>query len=159
MFNEQLFLLVKTRLHYTNTQVPNYIIQTCALRAATVLTSLLFVLCGPGSEQKKCVPIFAPTVIVDYIASNKSAYPSSSAPPASQAGLSERTVSGHLFVEGMTMTTLAENTRLIRAAIRAARKEGIAVVEVTCDGSTVRIPLTPATTDDEKLAETEEVVL
>lgn len=57
------------------------------------------------------------------------------------------------------MTTLAENTRLIRAAIRAARKEGIAVVEVTCDGSTVRIPLTPATTDDEKLAETEEVVL
>ena len=38
--------------------------------------------------------------------------------------------------------TLAEINRMIRAAIRAARKEGAAVVEVTFgDEATVRIPL------------------
>jgi hypothetical protein len=52
--------------------------------------------------------------------------------------------------------TLAENIRMIRAAIRAARKEGVPEVEVTFgDGATVRIPLAPEKT----LAETEEVVL
>jgi hypothetical protein len=40
--------------------------------------------------------------------------------------------------------TLAEINRMIRAAIRAARKEGAAVVEVTIgDEATVRIPLAP----------------
>lgn len=59
--------------------------------------------------------------------------------------------------EGMTTRmTLAENIRMIRAAIRAARKEGVPEVEVTFgDGATVRIPLAPEKT----LAETEEVVL
>jgi hypothetical protein len=53
--------------------------------------------------------------------------------------------------------TLAENIRMIRAAIRAARKEGVPEVEVTFgDGSTVRIPLTAP---EKTLAETEEVVL
>ena len=59
------------------------------------------------------------------------------------------------------MTTLATNTRMIRAAIRAARKEGAQVVEVTFgDGSFVRIPLTATAAEGHKqLAETEEVVL
>jgi hypothetical protein len=40
--------------------------------------------------------------------------------------------------------TLAEINRMIRAAIRAARKEGAAVVEVTIgEEATVRIPLAP----------------
>jgi hypothetical protein len=53
--------------------------------------------------------------------------------------------------------TLAENIHMIRAAIRAARKEGVPEVEVTFgDGSTVRIPLTAP---EKTLAETEEVVL
>ena len=46
---------------------------------------------------------------------------------------------------------------MIRAAIRAARKEGVPKVEVTFgDGSTVRIPLTAP---EKTLAETQEVVL
>jgi hypothetical protein len=53
--------------------------------------------------------------------------------------------------------TLAANTRLILAAIRAAKKAGLPMVEVTFgDGSTVRIPLTAP---EKTLAETEEVVL
>jgi hypothetical protein len=52
--------------------------------------------------------------------------------------------------------TLAEINRMIRAAIRAARKEGAALVEVTIGGgATVRIPLTP----DKPIAEPEEIVL
>jgi hypothetical protein len=52
--------------------------------------------------------------------------------------------------------TLAEINRMIRAAIRAARKEGATVVEVTIgDEATVRIPLAP----DNPLAESEEIVL
>jgi hypothetical protein len=48
--------------------------------------------------------------------------------------------------------TLAE----IRAAIRAARKEGAPVVEVKIsDAATVRIPLVP----DKPIAESDEVVL
>ena len=40
--------------------------------------------------------------------------------------------------------TLAEINRMIRAAIRAARQEGAAMVEVTIGGeTTVRIPLAP----------------
>jgi hypothetical protein len=49
--------------------------------------------------------------------------------------------------------TLAEINRMIRAAIRAARKEGASVVEVKVDnyGATVRIPLVP---DDKPVAPT-----
>jgi uncharacterized protein GlcG (DUF336 family) len=53
--------------------------------------------------------------------------------------------------------TLAEVQRMIRAAIRAARKEGAPVVEVKInDEATVRIPLGR---DDKPIADTEEVVL
>jgi hypothetical protein len=52
--------------------------------------------------------------------------------------------------------TLAEIHRVIRAAIRAARKEGAREVEVKIsDQATVRIPLAP----DKAGAEPEEVVL
>jgi len=52
--------------------------------------------------------------------------------------------------------TLAETNRMIRAAIRAARKEGVSVIEVTINGeATVRIPLAP----DKPIAEPEEIVL
>jgi hypothetical protein len=52
--------------------------------------------------------------------------------------------------------TLAEINRLIRAAIRAARKEGAQAVEVRIgDEATVRIPLVP----DKPVAEAEEIVL
>jgi len=45
---------------------------------------------------------------------------------------------------------------MIRAAIRAAKKEGAAVVEVTFgDEATVRIPLAP----DTPIAEPDEIVL
>jgi hypothetical protein len=46
--------------------------------------------------------------------------------------------------------TLAEARRVIRAAIQAARKEGVAVVEVVEGGTTLRIPLVP---DDKAIAE------
>jgi hypothetical protein len=52
--------------------------------------------------------------------------------------------------------TLAEINRMIRAAIRAARKEGVPVVEVKIgDDAIVRIPLMP----DKTIAESEEIVL
>lgn len=52
--------------------------------------------------------------------------------------------------------TLAEINRMIRAAIRAARKEGAPVVEVKIgDEATVWIPLAP----EKPIAEDEEVVL
>jgi len=52
--------------------------------------------------------------------------------------------------------TLAEIHRMIRAAIRAARKEGAPVVEVKIgDEATVRISLAP----DKPVAESDEVVL
>jgi hypothetical protein len=52
--------------------------------------------------------------------------------------------------------TLAQIKRMITAAIRAARQEGAALVEVKIgDDATVRIPLTP----DKPIAEPEEVVL
>jgi hypothetical protein len=52
--------------------------------------------------------------------------------------------------------TLAEINRMIRAAIRAARKEGASVVEVKiADEATVRIPLVP----DKPIAESEDIVL
>jgi hypothetical protein len=52
--------------------------------------------------------------------------------------------------------TLAEINRMIRAAIRAARKEGAQVVEVTIGNeATVRIPLAP----EKPVAERDEVVL
>jgi hypothetical protein len=50
--------------------------------------------------------------------------------------------------------TLAEIDRMIRAAIRAARKEGAPEVEVKIGEATVKIPLT-----DKPVAESEEVVL
>ena len=51
---------------------------------------------------------------------------------------------------------LAEINRMIRGAIRAARKEGAHEVEVKIgDDATVRIPLAP----DKPIAEPEEVVL
>jgi hypothetical protein len=52
--------------------------------------------------------------------------------------------------------TLAEINRMIRAAIRAARKEGAHEVEVRIgDDATVRIPLAP----EKPIAEPDEVVL
>ena len=52
--------------------------------------------------------------------------------------------------------TLAEIHRMIRAAIRAARKEGAPVVEVKIgDEATVRISLAP----DKPVAKSDEVVL
>jgi hypothetical protein len=45
--------------------------------------------------------------------------------------------------------TKAKIRRLIDAAIEAARKHGLPVVEVTKDGATVRIPLVP---DDKPVA-------
>lgn len=55
------------------------------------------------------------------------------------------------------MTTLAKNTRMILAAIRAAKKEGVPMVEVTFgDGSCVPIPLN---TDKPIVAVPKEIVL
>jgi hypothetical protein len=54
------------------------------------------------------------------------------------------------------MTTKASIKRLIDAAIEAARKQRLPMVEVTVDGATVRIPLSP---DNKPVAEPEEVVL
>jgi hypothetical protein len=52
--------------------------------------------------------------------------------------------------------TLAEIQRMIRAAIRAARKEGAPEVEVKIgDEAIVRIPLAP----EKPVAESEEIVL
>jgi hypothetical protein len=52
--------------------------------------------------------------------------------------------------------TLAQTRRMIRAAIEAARKAGVPVVEVKFgDEATVRIPLVP----DQPIAEDEEVAL
>ena len=52
--------------------------------------------------------------------------------------------------------TLAEINRMIRAAIRAARKEGAHEVEVKIgDDATVRIPLAP----EKPIADSDEVVL
>ena len=52
--------------------------------------------------------------------------------------------------------TLAEINRMIRAAIRAARKEGLPLVELhQPDGSTLRIPLA----SDQPLERTDDVVL
>ena len=52
--------------------------------------------------------------------------------------------------------TLAEIHRMIRAAIRAAKKEGVQQVEVKIgDEATVRIPLAP----DKPVAERGEIVL
>jgi Asp-tRNA(Asn)/Glu-tRNA(Gln) amidotransferase A subunit family amidase len=53
--------------------------------------------------------------------------------------------------------TLAEVQRMIRAAIRAARQEGVQVVEVDFgDEATVRIPIAP---HDTPVAESPEIVL
>jgi hypothetical protein len=50
--------------------------------------------------------------------------------------------------------TLAEINRMIRAAIRAARKEGADEVEVKIgDDATVRIPLAPDTVPASNMAE------
>jgi hypothetical protein len=55
--------------------------------------------------------------------------------------------------------TLAAINRMIRAAIRAARQEGAAEVQVTIgDEATVRIPLVP-NNPDKQVAETTEIVL
>lgn len=56
------------------------------------------------------------------------------------------------------MTTLPHIKRMIQAAIRAARQEGVSVpyVEVTVDGATIRIPLAP---DDKPIAEPDEIIL
>jgi hypothetical protein len=48
--------------------------------------------------------------------------------------------------------TLAEINRMIRAAIRAARKEGATVVEVKIGDATVRIPLAPDKPGDDNHA-------
>jgi hypothetical protein len=56
--------------------------------------------------------------------------------------------------------TLAAETRMYRAAIRAARKEGLPVVEIQhVDGKIVRIPLVPDTPPDKEVAEGREIVL
>ncbi len=53
--------------------------------------------------------------------------------------------------------TLAEAQRMIRAAIRAARQEGVQVVEVNFgDEATVRIPTGP---DKTPVAESREIIL
>jgi hypothetical protein len=58
---------------------------------------------------------------------------------------------------GFCSMTLAELYRMIRAAIRAAKKEGASVVEVKIgDDATVRIALAP---NDKPIAEPEEFVL
>jgi LDH2 family malate/lactate/ureidoglycolate dehydrogenase len=51
--------------------------------------------------------------------------------------------------------TKAKIKRLVDAAIEAARKHGVAAVEVQIDGATVRIPLAP----DKPVAKSEEIVL
>jgi hypothetical protein len=51
--------------------------------------------------------------------------------------------------------TRAKIKRLVDAAIEAARKHGVAEVEVRIDGATVRIPLVP----DKAIAESEDIVL
>lgn len=52
--------------------------------------------------------------------------------------------------------TLAEINRMIRAAIRAARKEGAPEIEIKIgEDAVVRIPLVP----DKPIAEHEEIVL
>ena len=52
--------------------------------------------------------------------------------------------------------TIAEINRMIRAAIRAARKEGAALIEVKIgENATVRIPLT----SDKPIADADEVIL
>ena len=55
--------------------------------------------------------------------------------------------------------TLAEINRMIRAAIRAARQEGASEVQVSRDGTTVRIPLVPDTQSDKVVAESRNIVL
>jgi hypothetical protein len=56
--------------------------------------------------------------------------------------------------------TLAEINRMIRAAIRAARKEGAPEVQVTIgDEARVRIPLVPDAPHDKSVAESREIVL
>jgi LDH2 family malate/lactate/ureidoglycolate dehydrogenase len=51
--------------------------------------------------------------------------------------------------------TKAKIKRLVDAAIEAARKHGVAAVEVKIDNATVRIPLAP----DKTVADSEEIVL
>jgi hypothetical protein len=51
--------------------------------------------------------------------------------------------------------TKAEIKRLVDAVIEAARKNGVAEVQVTIDGATVHIPLAPG----KPIAETKEIVL
>ena len=57
--------------------------------------------------------------------------------------------------------TLAEINRMIRAAIRAARKEGLSEVQVTIGGeATVRIPLAPdMPASDKQVADGGDIVL
>ena len=56
--------------------------------------------------------------------------------------------------------TIVEINRMIRAAIRAARKEGAAEVQVTIGGeATVRIPLSPDMPEDKEVADGREIVL
>ena len=59
--------------------------------------------------------------------------------------------------EGCSMT-LAEINRMIRAAIRAARQEGVSEVQVTIADATVRISLSPDV-PDKQVAEGQEIVL
>jgi hypothetical protein len=51
--------------------------------------------------------------------------------------------------------TKAEIKRLVDAAIEAARKNGVAEIEVRIDDATVRIPLAP----DKPIAEADTVIL
>jgi hypothetical protein len=56
--------------------------------------------------------------------------------------------------------TLAAETRMFRAVIRAARKEGVPFVEIQAvDGKIVRIPLAPDMPHDDRLADGGEIVL
>jgi hypothetical protein len=60
------------------------------------------------------------------------------------------------YIQDYRAMTLAEINRMIRAAIRAARKEGAPLVEVKIgDEASIRIPLVP----DKAIAESEEIVL
>ncbi len=57
--------------------------------------------------------------------------------------------------------TLAAIQRMVRAAIRAARKEGAPEVQVTIagDSATLRIPLAPDMPHDKEVAKGTEIVL
>jgi hypothetical protein len=83
--------------------------------------------------------------------------PGQKAKQASAKNLAEFVVAARLYLPKITIEADRAKALTIRAAIRAARHEGVPVVEVKIgDEATVRIPLVPG---DEPIAEPDEVVL